>query len=86
MRITGNTFSNWSGAGYTTSPCGVEFDVTARNVTIDRNTFNGNGKAGSYGLRVTGSGGSTNGSISNNTFRKAILFSGGVPHSGNVLE
>ena len=86
FRIQDNTFVHWSGAGAGYDVDGVRFDTGAQDVQIARNVFRGTGRSRCYGVRVTGSGTSANGSITGNQFQGARLLANGVPESGNTLQ
>jgi hypothetical protein len=86
ITVRSNTFYHWSGSGKSYVVEGVRWDVAVMGVSIAQNQFYGNGLAHCYGVRVTSTGSSTNGSITNNTFRNAKLLANGVPNSGNTFE
>ncbi len=86
VTIRGNTLSHWQYAGYGMTVDALRIDSGATNCVITNNTFNGTGAPGCYGARMTSSGSSTNGSITNSLFRKAKLNPNGIPTSGNVIE
>lgn len=84
--VRGNTFSFWDATGSSRVSEGIRMDSGARNCLVTANQFLGNGRAGTYGFRMTSSGSSANGGVTNNLFRKAKLFANGVPSSGNTEE
>jgi hypothetical protein len=86
FRIQDNTFVHWSGSGAGYDVDGVRFEPGAQDVQVERNVIQGTGRPRCYGVRVTGSGTSANGSITENQFEGARLLANGVPESGNTVQ